>query len=107
MLRLGEASNATLESGKTLAVCGFDYTHVAVWCMCCNDVPRCTLVKNRIPKHVFQCLIEIWLAHDVGQRGEFESFFAQQCEEFGIDVRTIGTGSHAGWQQGRAGTVLE
>ena len=47
----------------------------------------------------------MWLTHHgvpsivvVNQGGEFESTFAQECEEFGAQIRI--TGSRAGWQQG-------
>ena len=79
-----------------------------VSCVCSNNVPW---VKNRVPKHVMHVFVDMWLTHYgvpeivmVDQGGEFESTFAQECEEFGIDIRV--TGSHAGWQTRIGGKAL-
>ena len=66
-------------------------------------------VKNRVPKHVVQCFIYMWLTHHGGQevvvvdQGELESTLAQQRRIWG---RLRITGSQQSLVE-RHGSVLE
>ena len=75
-------------SRRLVSVCVGTMYHVA--CM----------VKNREPKHVVQCFIEVVCQKIVvvDQGSKFGCTFSQEPEGFCIDVRI--TGSHAGWRHG-------
>ena len=83
-----------------------DNTHVEFSALCDGTMYHVAcLVKKEAFKHIMQGFVDIWLTHYgvleivvVDQGAEFESTFAHECEESGIDIRI--TGSHAGWQQG-------
>ena len=76
-----------------------EYPHIAMSGECARTMYHVTcLVQNLVPQHVVQRCIDMWLIHFgvpeimmMDERVEFESTYAQECQEFGVDVRIIGT----------------